>query len=89
MLYPAHSGTDVVVALESNHCPPDPEETAEAYCMGRLSDKADATAFEEHCFVCPRCLAVAEATKRYVRNMQIAARRLRNENRDLGQTGRR
>jgi len=78
-----------VVALKANHCPPDPEETAEAYCMGTLSDKADATAFEEHCFVCPRCLAVVEATERYVRNMRIAARRLRNENRDLGQTGRR
>jgi hypothetical protein len=48
--------------------------------MDTLSER-DLIAFEEHYLVCARCLAVVAATERYVRTMQIAARRLRDENR--------
>jgi hypothetical protein len=72
--------------VELSPCPRDPEATAEAYCMGTLSDPAEAVAFEEHYFGCLRCLAVVEATEQYVRTMQIAARRLRNEKPDRPRT---
>jgi len=44
--------------------------------MGTLNG-AKAAAFEEHYSMCSRCLAVVETTERYVRAMQVAARRLR------------
>ncbi len=64
------------MALDPHRCPSDPVETAEAYGMGTLS-REDAAALEEHYFLCGRCLAVVEDVERYVRTMQVAARRLR------------
>jgi len=65
-----------LVGLNPNHCPVDPVETAEGYIMDTLGN-ADAEAFEEHCLICRRCLAVLEETERYVRAMDTAARLLR------------
>jgi hypothetical protein len=38
-------------------CPADPEETAEEYCIGRLSD-VEAEAFEVHCSGCLKCATI-------------------------------
>ena len=67
----------MVVPFDANHCPPNPEETAEAYCMGTLVDQDNLVAFEEHYLACPRCSAIVEETERYVRAMQSDGRRFR------------
>jgi hypothetical protein len=62
--------------LDPARCPADPEEVAEAYCMGTLP-LADTAAFGQHYIACSRCAAVVEATDQYVRAMRTAATRLR------------
>jgi hypothetical protein len=57
----------------TDRCPAEPDEVAEAYCMGTL-DRAAAVAFEDHYVICNRCAEIVEATERYVRAMKAAAR---------------
>jgi anti-sigma factor RsiW len=59
-------------------CPDDPDDVAEAYCMGAL-DPADAAAFEEHLLVCDECRATVDAVTEYVRAIRPAAERLRKD----------
>jgi len=54
-------------------CPPDPIETAEAYCMGTLN-AADATRFEDHYIACKQCAPIVEDAGLHVRAMQSTAR---------------
>jgi hypothetical protein len=61
---------------DTDRCPTDPDEVAEAYCMGAL-DRATAAAFEDHYVTCKTCGEIVEATERYVRAMKVAAQRLR------------
>jgi hypothetical protein len=61
---------------DCDRCPVDPDEVAEAYCMGTL-DRAAAIAFEDHYITCNRCVEIVEATERYVRAMRVTAARLR------------
>jgi hypothetical protein len=61
---------------DPDRCPADPDEVAEAYCMGTL-DRATATAFEDHYITCDGCAEIVEATEHYVRAMKVAAQRLR------------
>jgi anti-sigma factor RsiW len=56
-------------------CPPDVEEIAEAYCMGRLPDK-ERIAFQEHFRTCTRCTHIVASADEYVRAMKTALRRL-------------
>lgn len=61
---------------DSNHCPADLSEVAEAFVMNRL-DPADGAIFEEHLLVCGRCIAAVEDADKYVRAVKVAAQRLR------------
>jgi hypothetical protein len=72
------------VALDPARCPPDPEETAEAYIGGTLT-AADAAAFEQHYIACSRCAAVVEDADQYARAMRTAAERLRLHSRAAGE----
>ena len=58
-------------------CPPDPEETPEAYWLASLPAD-EAQAFEEHYVACPGCAAIPEETTRCVAAMNQAAQRLRD-----------
>jgi anti-sigma factor RsiW len=60
-----------------DHCPSDPEETAEANLLTDLP-AGEARAFEEHYITCPRCAAILEETQRYVLAMKQAVHRLRD-----------
>ena len=62
--------------FDSNHCPADLSDAAEAYVMNRL-DPADAAIFEEHLLICGRCIAAVEEANQYGRAMKVAAQRLR------------
>ena len=64
-------------SLDPDHCPPDLEETAEAYVLGTLTPE-DAKAFEDHYITCAACAAVVEATEKYVRAMRAAGRKKRD-----------
>jgi hypothetical protein len=66
------------VPRDAQHCPPDVEEIAEAYCMETLDRPARLT-FEEHYLACPRCASVVASTDEYVRSMRNALERLRSE----------
>jgi hypothetical protein len=60
----------------SERCPVDPEETAEAYLLANLAT-GEARAFEEHYITCSSCTAILEETGRYVLAMNQVAQRLR------------
>jgi len=66
------------VALRTDPCPADAEETAEAYAMGRLTDE-EVTAFEEHCLLCQECMDNVEGAERYVQSMRAAAEVLKEQ----------
>jgi hypothetical protein len=68
----------LVVRLQSNHCPADQDEIAEAYVMGTLRAE-QAGAFEDHYVVCNSCGTVLEKTAAYVDAMRNAAKKLRPE----------
>jgi len=59
-------------------CPPDPEETAEAYILCKLPAR-DAENFEDHYVGCARCIAILQKTAVYVESMAGAARTLRSK----------
>jgi hypothetical protein len=56
-------------------CPPDVEEIAEVYCMGRLPGE-ERIAFEDHFMTCTRCTYIVACADQYVRAMKTALRRL-------------
>jgi len=60
-----------------DHCPADPEGTAEAYLLDSLP-RDEARAFEEHHSACPRCAAILRHIAEYVVAGKRAARRLRD-----------
>ncbi len=62
--------------LSPERCPPDPEQTAEAYLLHQL-DRPDARAFEDHYATCARCAEALEATEEYVLTLKRATARLR------------
>jgi len=66
------------VTLDSNECPLDLKDVAEAYVMGTLPTD-QAIAFEEHYAGCARCATVLEETAKYVDAIRAAARQLREE----------
>ena len=73
----AHAMWDAdLVALNVHRCPVDCKEVAEAYCVGLLSPSEEG-AFEDHYIVCSSCAAMVERTDVYVRGMQNAVRKLR------------
>lgn len=60
----------------SERCPADPEETAEAHLLGNLSPD-EARTFEKHCGNCSSCAAILA----YVVAMKQAEQRLRDSER--------
>ncbi len=62
-------------APDPDNCPPDPQETAEAYLLHHLRPD-EAEAFEDHYIACARCAAVVEETGRFVAAMKQAAQGL-------------
>lgn len=65
------------MAHAHDRCPADPDEAAEAYCMGTLP-ATEARTFEDHYIACSRCAAVVENADAYIRSIQQAARELRS-----------
>jgi hypothetical protein len=51
--------------ISPDHCPPDPEGTAEAYLLGRLSP-ADVRAFEDYNIACPACAEVLVELEEFI-----------------------
>ena len=66
------------VPPDTQHCPPDVEEIAEAYCMETL-DRPASLAFENHYLACPRRASIVARTDEYVRSIRRALERLRME----------
>ena len=62
--------------MEVGRCPADPEETVEAYLLGRLPEEQSA-AFEEHFLGCPRCSERLQFTEEYIMAVRHAAARMR------------
>jgi anti-sigma factor RsiW len=62
--------------MEVSCCPADPDETAEAYLLGRLPEEQSA-AFEEHFLGCPRCSERLQFTDDFIEAVHHAAERLR------------
>ncbi len=54
-------------------CPPQPEEVAEAYILGTLSE-ARTAAFEAHFLACDRCAVLLQQVSDYVDALTAAAR---------------
>ncbi|MBV9504480.1 MAG: zf-HC2 domain-containing protein [Acidobacteriia bacterium] len=55
-------------------CPADPDETTEAYLLGRLPENESA-AFEDHFLSCPQCSEHLQFTKSFIDAMRNAAKR--------------
>jgi hypothetical protein len=64
--------------LNSDTCPIDIGETAEAYIMKRLST-ADALRFAIHCLTCRPCAAATEEAENFVRAMKAAAQQFKSD----------
>jgi len=58
-----------------DHCPHDPQETAEAYLLGHLQPD-EAHEFEDHYLTCARCAALVEESAGFVAAMRQAAHKL-------------
>jgi anti-sigma factor RsiW len=63
--------------VDSNECPANPEEVAEAYAMGTLP-KEQLIEFEDHYVTCEACATVLYKTIDYVDAMRRAAKTLRS-----------
>jgi hypothetical protein len=63
--------------VDSNECPSNPEEVAEAYVMGALQ-KDQVIAFEDHYVTCSQCATVLQKTAEYVEAMRAASRKVRS-----------
>ena len=66
------------VVLHPDLCPPDPEETAEAYLLYHLPPD-QARVFEDHYITCARCAGIVENTDTFIVAMRRAAERLRHD----------
>ena len=64
--------------MDSNECPANPEEVAEAYIMGTLR-KELVIAFEDHYVTCSQCATVLQKTAEYVEAMRAASRKARSD----------
>ncbi len=64
--------------MPANECPANPEELAEAYVRGTLSQE-QVIAFEDHYVVCNRCATLLEGTAEYVEAMRFAVKKAQNE----------
>jgi anti-sigma factor RsiW len=62
-------------APDPDSCPQDPQESAEAYLLGRLPPD-QAREFEDHYIACAMCAEVVEETDRFVTAIKQAADRL-------------
>jgi hypothetical protein len=67
-----------LMILDSQSCPANPDEVAEAYIMGTLSSDGRA-AFEDHYIGCNLCAQVLHKTAEYVASMRAAAKKLCSE----------
>ena len=67
-------------------CPPEPEETAEAYLLGHL-DPPEATRFREHCETCEKCSRILQETRDYIEAMKRSAKELEDEGRRTDGSG--
>ena len=63
-----------IVPIEG--CPAAPEDSAERYCLGRMSS-AEAKGFERHVASCDRCAAAVRREREIVRLMRAAGRGMR------------
>ncbi len=63
-------------------CPPLPEEVAEAYILGTLTE-ARTAAFEAHFLACNRCAGVLQQVSEYVDAIRAAARTQRAASKTL------
>jgi anti-sigma factor RsiW len=61
--------------LSPDHCPPDPEETANLYLLGGLVPE-DAAAFEDHFITCPACAKVVDDADVFIRAIRAGAQGL-------------
>jgi hypothetical protein len=64
---------DQCVSSDLKQCPPLPEEVAEAYILGTLTE-AQTAAFEAHFLACNHCTGVLQQVSEYVDAMRAAAR---------------
>ena len=64
-------------SMEVGRCPADPEETVEAYLLGRLPEEQSA-AFEDHFLGCPQCSERLQFTDDFITALRHAEERLRN-----------
>ena len=64
--------------VDSNECPANPEEIAEAYVMGTLR-KEQVIAFEDHYVTCKQCATVLQKTAEYVEAMRAVSRKARRQ----------
>jgi hypothetical protein len=62
--------------MEVVRCPADPDETFEAYLLGRLPEEQSA-AFEEHFLGCPLCTERLQFTHEFITAVHNVAERLR------------
>jgi hypothetical protein len=59
--------------MDSNSCPPDPNEAAEAFVMNRM-DPSEASVYQEHLAHCQSCAKVVKETRDYVQAIRSASR---------------
>ena len=69
--------------MEVGRCPADPEETVEAYLLGRLAEEQSAV-FEDHFLSCPRCSERLQFTEDFIAAVRHAAARLRGAGAAVG-----
>jgi hypothetical protein len=64
--------------MEIVGCPVEPDEIAEAYLLGSLTEE-QCTAFEDHFLGCPRCSERLQFTQDYIEAIRSAAVRLQGK----------
>jgi hypothetical protein len=64
--------------MDSNTCPEDQDETAEAYVMNQM-DLTEASAFQVHFAQCKFCWKAVEDARAYVKAMRDASQKFLGE----------
>jgi len=78
-LFPRYSdGTIRFRMTQSDPCPPDPEEAAEARLLDRMPPE-QAAAFDLHVAGCPGCAGILEQTRDYIQALRDASNSLASE----------
>jgi hypothetical protein len=75
---PARPSLQDFRGMDSNSCPPDPKETAEAFVMNRM-DPSEKSVYEEHIAHCQACAMVVEETREFVQAIRDASSELGDE----------